>query len=1613
MKVLMMLQHVQIPPEASFWKLNPKLGPIEEANMEIPSRLQPWRDGFRVACVNNYGASGTNVAMIACQAPPRAFTSFHVSSTSGLNRCYPFLVAAHSGSSLRRYCRKLVQFIENRAKHWEDDATLLSSVAFHLAQRQNHALAHRKIFSAKSISELKACLEDMESTNEKPRVHANTTNKPVVLVFAGQTGYRTRLSEAAYNGSLLLRQHLDRCDRTLQGLGRRSLFPHIFGTKPITDLADMHCMHFSLQYAAAMSWIDAGLVVSKVVGHSLGQLTALCVAGAVSLHDGLKLVSGRAELIREKWGPERGSMLIVDADVGKLKVLMTPLSTPPATPGVDTDASKKDLHLEIACYNSASSHIVVGSEAAISTLEHTARSSGISSKRLAVSHGFHSQLVDPIIDDFSNLVRDLTLRNPLIPIEACAKFPGSWADITPEVVVRQTRDPVYFSDAIVSIEKQHGPSCTWIEAGSGPVGVTMVSRALDAANRPTNQHTFHSIPLHQPDAIDKLTAKTVALWREGVQVQNWLFHSSERSRYVDLKLPAYQFDLSRSWLQPSPSPNSVVPQIKSVTDPDFPDEKLLLHESRAQPKAPLVSFERYHSKGSRDLESPPTVEFTINQHSDEYNELVNGRTVLGNILSPGSVWFESACRALSLLQRRAVSAEVSQVKLVTAFGLDLNKRLALTLRKQSTASAQWHFAVMSHSVDEEEEGAKLQASGLITCRTVQEGGSAAQLGPHGRMLHRSVDHDRWQSLRHDTAASIVQGAFVRKVLGRLADYSAEYFGIQFLATKGWEAVAEVVMPSILTSGISTLPKAGFSPTLFDNFLLVAEMHANNLDDCQADQVHICNGIDAVIPYGLREGPWTIYSRLSKGTTGDKRKDTAVVSDIFAFNPNDNALEFVILGACFSRVRRSVLQDVVDGLNGARTVRPSVSSTASQPQIYLGLPKVVSDRSDIDSGFVSSAASTAATPDIEPVSFPWSTQGQAEQAPAGSASTDDEIDRSLMYIQSIAKGLLEEIIAGVPLEDINEATCLSDVGVDSLSVTELQARIREVFHVDLQLSQYLEENILFGKLCQEIHSRVGGTGGQSRQAKLSSSDGLNERATDPPAPGPSAPSPDISAEHDQDKNIVRLSTLLAEYLDCEAGAPLDPDVPLGDMGLDSLVSIELMADVREMLGKSQKTEGLAIDPAMTFAELCDKLFPRSSKLAPSDIKSSTADASELTSSKDVALNLEISDLTRETSALITQALPELRRVTENYTSLAQETGMAGFYSGIHQKQLDLVHAYLAEAFRVLGCDLVNLKDGDAVPVISYKPKYQKLVALYFRFLVDADIIAESSDPSGFRRTAKLFEPRPAEELHRSILAEFPGYSPDHSLLRVTAAHLADCLSGQADPLVLLFHEKSSRELLSDVYKSSPMFATGNKILNDLLRRLLTHHNGGETLRVLEIGAGTGGTTHGVLAELLASGVDFTYTFTDVSAALVSSSRKLFQAQYGAAVVNGKMEWAVLNIEGAPPPAMLRRHHLVLSANCIHATKDLNQSCGNIQKLLRPDGGMLCLLELTRPQAWLDCVFGLLDGWWQFDDGRDYALLHEEKWKDILLGAGFRQVEWSGGDSRESEQIKVITSLNVEA
>lgn len=206
-KTLLMMQNHAIPKQANFVSLNPAIGPLEKDHISIPCRTQPWTTRQRKAVVNNYGAAGSNAAIVLYDqvAPEDERAALRPQLSPYYVREFPFLVKAKSIDSLRAYCAALKSYVARICEGYGEN--LLLHVAHNLAKKQNRGLEHSLNFTASSINTLNAQLEASSVASDgfkKTDGHA----RPVVLCFGGQNGKRVNLSKDLFQSSKVLRKHI-------------------------------------------------------------------------------------------------------------------------------------------------------------------------------------------------------------------------------------------------------------------------------------------------------------------------------------------------------------------------------------------------------------------------------------------------------------------------------------------------------------------------------------------------------------------------------------------------------------------------------------------------------------------------------------------------------------------------------------------------------------------------------------------------------------------------------------------------------------------------------------------------------------------------------------------------------------------------------------------------------------------------------------------------------------------------------------------------------------------------------------------------------------------------------------------------------------------------------------------------------------------------------------------------------------------------------------------------------------------------------------------------------------------------------------------------------------
>jgi SAM-dependent methyltransferase/acyl carrier protein len=340
----------------------------------------------------------------------------------------------------------------------------------------------------------------------------------------------------------------------------------------------------------------------------------------------------------------------------------------------------------------------------------------------------------------------------------------------------------------------------------------------------------------------------------------------------------------------------------------------------------------------------------------------------------------------------------------------------------------------------------------------------------------------------------------------------------------------------------------------------------------------------------------------------------------------------------------------------------------------------------------------------------------------------------------------------------------------------------------------------------------------------------------------------------------------------------------------------------------------------------------------------------------------------------------KQVGPEIAGLAEAHGLAQYEEWLPRVEA-LAGAYVQTAFRQLGWDF---RLGQRVTVTSLASelrvtdRHRRLLGRMLGILEEDGIVRAVG---GEWEVTRLPLPGDPQAQYAELLASSPMATIETSLTGRCGEQLAAVLRGDADPLPLLF-PGGSPAAVERIYQDSPGARTFNGLMQKAIAAAIVEAPPGRILRVLEIGAGTGGTTASVLPVLPAD--RSLYMFTDVSPAFTARAADRFQAY-------PFVRYQLLDVEKDPKAQEIgsQQFDVIIAVNVLHATRKLRETLGHVRQLLAPEG-LLAIMEAIRPMRWLDLTFGLTEGWWRFADEDlrpSHPLLSSRQWRDLLTESGF--------------------------
>ena len=369
-----------------------------------------------------------------------------------------------------------------------------------------------------------------------------------------------------------------------------------------------------------------------------------------------------------------------------------------------------------------------------------------------------------------------------------------------------------------------------------------------------------------------------------------------------------------------------------------------------------------------------------------------------------------------------------------------------------------------------------------------------------------------------------------------------------------------------------------------------------------------------------------------------------------------------------------------------------------------------------------------------------------------------------------------------------------------------------------------------------------------------------------------------------------------------------------------------------------------------------------------------------------------------SATVLDAFRSMREATDDFIV---KNKIDTYCSEFIPRSDELAIAVFCNAFEELGCPIRSAAPGTKLERIKHLPRHEKLIDYMYRALEKKAGLIETNGEE-ITRTSVACPSSEIEDILEDLLDDRPAQEWELGLMHRTGESFAKCLSGKADPLQLLFGSDEGRTLMTNFYAKSPLFSTILQQLAVFIEKIgSTWPKDAGPLRVLEVGAGTGCMTFKIVPVLARLGIPVVYTMSDISSVFVSAAQKKLE-EYPF------VEYKVVDIEKEPDATLQNTQHIVLGSNVLHATRDLSVSLANIRKMLRPDGFTI-FHELTAQMLWADVAFGLISGWWAFEDERQHALQSPQYWGKVLSSVGFGHVGWNDGLRPETKIQNLIFAM----
>lgn len=509
-KSVLALQNKTVPQNLHFRKPNSKID-WKTSGVKVVAENTNWiSDSSLAVGISGFGFSGTNSHIVLQEPPTQEKKVSTIKEGEHL-----VALSAKTEDGLNDQIQQYAEYLNTSDQN-------LAAIAYSSLMHRAH-FGHRASFVAKDKSKL------IDQLNQFDTEKSSTTSTKMAFLFTGQGAQYPQMGRALFETNDVFRSTVEKCDELFVELTGESLIELIYGEiasqEKLTQTRYTQPALFAFEFALARYWESLGVTPSIMVGHSVGEYVAACLAGVFTLEEGMKLITSRGQLMYSL--PLDGGMMSVFSTEKEILELL----------------QETNIALDVAIINAPTNTVVSGDLSEIDSLEKVLTDRSIKYKRLTVSHAFHSRKMNPILDEFKAIASQVEYRKPNIPI--VCNVTGKLAEendlVTPEYWCDHLRMAVRYAQS--AEELRNLGVDTFIEVGPSPTLISLGRQNLDGFEA-------NWLPSFSKKSVGKelLFASLGKLYELGYNL-NWKALYNNKT-WEPVNLPTYPFQREEYWMEP-------------------------------------------------------------------------------------------------------------------------------------------------------------------------------------------------------------------------------------------------------------------------------------------------------------------------------------------------------------------------------------------------------------------------------------------------------------------------------------------------------------------------------------------------------------------------------------------------------------------------------------------------------------------------------------------------------------------------------------------------------------------------------------------------------------------------------------------------------------------------------------------------------------------------------------------------------------------------------------------------------------------------------------------------------------------------------------------------------